>query len=223
MAKSTQNNSRRVPARLEQSSQIANIPTTPSSPPSHPPLQYEDEQRFRTYAHSLDFEIDDFSTDHMFEHPMPLPQPKLSKIISAAELQRRVQDSQPARGTGLGKTNYRPRKRVRFNTPCADDGESRVDSVRESPDGSGPAKRRCSINERIVQAEDPGNDDEESSGDCAWSVDLEVEGGDEGERGKQINASSKHDSSFVKKREQQGVEAGDTSGPQGGKATGRVN
>lgn len=111
---------------------------------------------------------------------------------------------------------------MRFNAPCAERVESRVDSVRDSPDGSGPAGRRCSKDERVGQAGVLGNDDGESSNDCAWSVDLEVEGGDEGERGKQINASSEHDSSFVKKREQQGVEAGDTSGSQGGKATGRV-
>lgn len=110
---------------------------------------------------------------------------------------------------------------MRFNTPCADGRGSRVDSVRESPDGSGPAGRRCSIDERVGQAQDPGNNDEESSDDCAWSVDLEVEGGDEGERGKQINASSEHDPSLGKKREQQRAGAGNASGSQGQKAAGK--
>jgi len=105
-----------------------------NTPPSHLPLQYDDPQRFRDYAHSINFdEDDDFSIDDMFANPMPLPQHEVSSIILAAErfTQQQAQnyppahnhppthDYPPARGTGLGKTESRPPKRVRVDTPQA--------------------------------------------------------------------------------------------------------
>ena len=114
-----------TPPQEQQPSPLSNSNT---SPPPHPPLQYDDPQRFRDYAHSINFdEDDDFSIDDMFANPVPLPQHEVSSIILAAErfTQQRAQNYTPAqnyppaRGTGLGKTESRPPKRVRVDTPQA--------------------------------------------------------------------------------------------------------
>lgn len=45
------------------------------------PLQYDDPQRFRDYAHSIAFGDDDLSTDDMFANPAPLPELEIPSII----------------------------------------------------------------------------------------------------------------------------------------------
>jgi hypothetical protein len=48
---------------------------------SHPPLQYDDPQRFRDYARLINFDDDDFSADDMFANPPPLPELEILSII----------------------------------------------------------------------------------------------------------------------------------------------
>jgi len=76
----TRSNGRRSPTPPQQPS-----PVEDTTPPPHPPLQYDDPQRFRDYAHAIDFDDDTFSTDDMFATPTPLPQLEIPSIISAAE------------------------------------------------------------------------------------------------------------------------------------------
>lgn len=138
--KHTQDNSRRSPTPPSQTS-----PGEDTAPTPHPLLQYDDPQRFRDYAHAIDFEDDDFSTDDMFANPTPLPQLEIPSIISAAEQfqQQQARSHPPARGTGLGKTEGRSQERGRIDTPQPDWKASRGDAVKESLDGEGdrPQKR----------------------------------------------------------------------------------
>jgi hypothetical protein len=103
MATDTPNNSSGSPIPPQQASLTTNSNTAPSPPSSHPPLQYDDPQRFRYYLRTIDFDNGDFSTDDMFANPTPLPQPETPSIISAAgEFQRRrVQDEMLAHQTLL--------------------------------------------------------------------------------------------------------------------------
>lgn len=239
VTKHNQNNSRRSPTPPQQTSAAED--TLPSSPPSHPPLQYDDPQRFRDYAHAIDFEDDDFSTDDMFANPTPLPQLEIPSIISAAEQlqQQQARSYPPARGTGLGKTESRSRKSVRFDTPQPDRKGDRGDAVNESLEGEGdrPQKRvrfdkscadeengrvdsvRESCSGEPVRPQRPSEeenreaedpgDEGNSSDDCAWSLDSGVGGGDEDEKAEDANASSKHDRSVARELEQRRVEARD--------------
>lgn len=229
--KHTQDNSRRSPTPPQQIPAAED--TLPSSPPppSHPPPQYDDPQRFRDYAHAIDFEDDDFSTDDMFANPTPLPQLEIPSIISAAEQfqQQQARSHPPARGTGLGKTEGRsqkrarfdtpqpdrkeslddegdrPQKRVRFDMPRADEENGRVHSVNEDSNGE-PVKPQRLSEEENREVEGPG-DEGDSSDDCAWSLDSGVGGGDEGEKAQDANASSKHDRNVAREFEQRKVEA----------------
>ena len=228
--KHAQNNSRRSPTPPQHTS-----PVEDTAPPPHPPLEYDDPQRFRDYAHAIDFEDDDFSTDDMFANPTPLPQLEIPSIISAAEQlqQQQARSYPPARGTGLGKTESRsqkrvrfdtpqpdrkesldgegdrPQKRVRFDMPRADEENGPVDSRRENSFGE-PVRPQRPSEEENREAEDPG-DEGDSSDDCAWSLDSGVGGGDEDEKSQDANASSKHDRSVARELEQLRVEARDPS------------
>ncbi|GAB7333579.1 hypothetical protein MBLNU13_g05151t1 [Cladosporium sp. NU13] len=223
----TQTNSRRSPAPPQSTSPVKN-----NTPPSHPPLQHDDPQCFRDYAHSIDFEDDAFFTDDMFTNPTPLPQLEISSIISAAEqLQQQVQSNLPARGTGLGKTESRPPKRVRIDTPQPDREGSRGDAAEGSLDGEGdrPQKRvrfdvprvddeqgsvdsvRESLSGEPVRPQRPSEEETQqaehpgdqggSSDDCAWSLDSGVGGGDGEEKAQHVNASSEHDWSIARQPE----------------------
>lgn len=235
----TQTNSRRSPTPPQQTSPAQDTAT----PPSHPPLQYDDPQCFRNYAHAIDFDDDTFSTDDMFATPMPLPQLEIPSIISAAEQfqQQHAQNYPSARGTGLGKTEIRPPKRVRFDTPQPDREESRGDAAKESLDGEGEgARKRVRFDMPSADEEEGGvdlaresssgppvrlqgsleeetrqtehtGDEGNSSDDCAWSVDSEVGGGDEETKVHDVNASSDHDSSAVGELEQRRVGTRDPS------------
>lgn len=199
----TQSDGKRARSPLQQASSTTdNTTNTPSSPPSHPPLEYEDPQRFRDYVHSINFDDDDFSTDDMFSHPIPLPQPEVPTIIAAAELKRhapnpqdlsskelqqRAQDSQPVRGTGLGKTESRPRKRVRFDTPREDVEGSFVDVASERTDGEA-VRHSCPSHMEAGGVVDTVEGGDSSSEDCTWSVDKELEGRDEDEEAQGIDA-----------------------------------
>ena len=230
-------NSRRSPTPRQQTS-----PTKNTTQPPHPPLEYDNPQRFRDYAHSINFDYDT-STDDMFANPTPLPQHEIPSIISAAEQlqQQQTHNYPPARGTGLGKTESRPPKRVRFDTPqpgreesrgeavektlggegdrgqkrvrfdmpSADEEEGGVDEVRESSSGE-PVESQRPSEEDTQQAEDP-DEEGNSSDDCAWSVDLEVGGGDEKGKAQDVNASSDQDSNVARDFEQRRVEAEDLS------------
>jgi hypothetical protein len=111
MATNIQTKSKRTLTPLQQTTPPVEEDTTT---PLHPPLQYDDPQRFRDYAHSINFDDDDFSTDDMFANPPPLPELEIPSIITAAEQFQRqqAQNYPPARGTGLGKTESRPQKRM---------------------------------------------------------------------------------------------------------------
>jgi hypothetical protein len=102
-------------------------------------------------------------------HPTPLPKSEIYRMISTGhELQRRAQDYPPVRGTGLGKTEGRPsqQKRVRFDTPDADDEHERshVESVKESPNGENarPHKR--------VRVDTPQSDHEKPRVDSVLQI-----------------------------------------------------
>lgn len=232
----TQNNSKRSPTPAQQTPRFEN-----TTPPQPTPLQYDDPQRFRDYAHAIDFNDDTFSTNDMFANPTPLPQLEISGIISAAEQlqQQQTQSYPPARGTGLGKTESRPPKRVRFDTPQPAREESRGDAVKESLNGEGdrPLKRvrfdmpqadedkggvdevRESSSGELVRPQrssdeetwqiEHSRDEGNSSDDCAWSVDSEI--GDAGEKAQDGTVFSDQDSSVAKEVDQRGVEAGDLS------------
>lgn len=214
----TQNNSRRSPTPPQPTSPAEN-----STPPLHPPLEYDDPQRFRNYAHSINFDDDDFSTDDMFANPTPLPEHEVSSIIQQAEQrQQQAQNYPPARGTGLGKTDGRSQKRVRVDTPQSgrevvregsDDDPGRAQkrvrfdmpkkgegdggdgSVRDSLEGDDVNDRGAS-NKETQRAGSVG-DSSDSSDDCAWSVDSGVRGSEEGKKARDVNGSSDHDSNDV--------------------------
>lgn len=230
-------NSRRSPTPRQQTS-----PTKNTTQPPHPPLEYDNPQRFRDYAHSINFDYDT-STDDMFANPTPLPQHEIPSIISAAEQlqQQQTHNYPPARGTGLGKTESRPPKRVRFDTPQPGREESRGEAVKESLDGEGGrAQKRVRFDMPQADEENGGVDEarENSSGepvgsqcpsgeetrqnehsgdegnssdDCAWSVDSEVGGGDDEEKAQDANASSDQDSNVARELEERKVEAEDLS------------
>ena len=236
--KHAQNNSRRSPTPPQHTS-----PVEDTAPPPHPPLEYDDPQRFRDYAHAIDFEDDDFSTDDMFANPTPLPQHEIPSIISTAEQlqQQQARSYPPARGTGLGKTESRSQKRVRFDTPQPDQKGSRGDAVKESLEGeddrpqkrvrfdmpradeengrvdsarensSGESIRPQRLSEEEKRETEDPGDEGDSSDDCAWSLDSGVGGGDEDENSQVANASSKHDRSVARELEQLRVEAKDPS------------
>lgn len=230
----TQTNSRRSPTPTQQTSPFEN-----TTPPSHTPLQYDDSQRFRDYAHAIDFENDTCSTDDMFANPTPLQQLDIPSIISAAEQlqQQRAQNYPPARGTGLGKTESRPLKRVRFDTPQPGREESRDDAAEKSLDGGGERAQKMvrfdmpqaddnqggvgSVRERSsgvpVGLECPTGeetrqvedlrDEGNSSDDCAWSVDSEI--GDVGEKAQDGVTFSDQGSDVARELEQRRVVTGD--------------
>lgn len=218
----TQSNSRRSPTPPQQPSPVEKDTT----PPSHPPLQHDDPQRFRDYAHSINFfDDDDFSTDDMFANPPPLPELEVpSNIQQAEQRQQQAQSYPPARGTDLGKTegrpqkrvrvdtpqpgreedvdggSARPQKRVRFDMPRAEGGNGGVGSVKESLEG-GIARPQSSTDERTSQGHDQGGEDS-SSDDCAWSEDSAVAGEEEGEKAGDLKAPTDHGSSLVQECEQ---------------------
>ena len=220
-------------------------PGEDTTPPPHPPLEYDDPQRFLAYAHSISFDDDDFSTDDMFANPTPLSELGIPSVIQQAERlqQQQAQNYSPApnhphaRGTGLGKPDTRPLKRVRVDTPQAGkedavredqdnetgraqrrvrfdvpkkgEGKGGDGSVRDSLEGEGVNDRGASKKE--TQRAGSVGDSSDSSDDCAWSVDSGVRGSEEGEKAQDINASPDHDSNAVKELEQRRVETEDSS------------
>lgn len=191
MATNTQATGSDSPAPLRHA---LSVPAMVISPPS-PTLQYEDSRRFQAYVYSIDFEDNDSSIDHMFEHPAPLPHPGAPRTIPPEELQRRVQDYPHVRGTGLGKGKGRPCQPATPNPPCGEGEVSRVDSVRESPNGES-SRPGCVAGDETGQGQEQGEDGN-SSDDCAWSADEEMEGGEEKKEGQCSFAACKQDASPV--------------------------
>lgn len=155
------------------------VTTMNATPPPHPELEYEDEQRFRNYVWSIDFgDPNDAFKDQMFKQPTQLPQPETPRTAPPEELQRRVQDYPPVRGTGLGKGrgNGHPHRQRPLNVSHAEHEEAQIDSVRESPT-SETKKVEGHSQEETGQGEDP-NDEGNSSDDCAWSTDSDSEAED---------------------------------------------
>jgi hypothetical protein len=212
-----------------------------TTPPSHSPLQYDDPQRFRDYAHSINFfDDDDFSTDDMFANPPPLPELEIPSIIQQAEqlqrqapqLQQEARNYPPARGTSLGKTESRPQKRVRVDTPQPGMEQGRGCAVEEKTDGeSVRAQKRVrfdmpsadernggvnsvkeSLEEDIMRPQPftdertlqgHGQGGEDSSfDDCAWSEDPVAAGDEEGEKVGDLKAPTGHGSSPVQECDQ---------------------
>lgn len=171
----TQATPRYCPAPVHHTVPITTMSTTP---PSHPPLEYEDEQRFRNYVWSIDFADsgDDFK-DQMFKQTMQLPQPESLRTVPPEELQRRAQDYPPVRGTGLGKGKGRgkgqPHRQLALNMSHVEHERSQIDSVRESPTSETKKFKGHSQNE--TSHGDDLNDDGNSSDDCAWTTDSEAE------------------------------------------------
>lgn len=234
----TQTNSRRTPTRPRETSPAEDV-----TPPPHPPLQHDDPQRVRDYAHAIDFENDTFSAGDMFANSTPLPRLETPNIISAAEQPQRQQarNHPPARGAGLDKTESRPLKRVRFDTPQPGRQGSRGDALKGNLEGEGErAQKRVRFDMPQADEEEGGvemmsessggesvrpqgpskeetqqaekpGDEGNSSDDCAWSLDSEVGGGGDGEKAQGVDASSDQDSNVARDLEQPVVEAAESS------------
>jgi hypothetical protein len=227
----TQTNSRRNPTPPRQTTP----PVKNTIPPSHPPLQYDDLQRFREYAHSIDFfDDDDLSTDDVFANAAPLPELEIPSIIQQAEqfTRQQAQNYTLARGTGLGKTEGRPQKRARVDTPQPGREEGRGDVVKEDLDGEGVWPQRRvrfdvpkadnereggeSVREGLVgeagnaqcpsagatQRTESVGDEGDSYDDCAWSVDSAVGNGEERNEKRDVIASCDRKTSLVQEPKQ---------------------
>jgi hypothetical protein len=177
----------------------------------------------------------------MFANPMPLPQHEVSSIILAAErfTQQQAQNYRPAqkcspahnyppaRGTGLGKTESKPPKRGRVDTPQPGREEKDGGAGEEELDGEGlRARKRVrfdvasadgeegdgeSVRENLERGDarqesstdretpqgEDLGDEGNSSDDCAWSVDSGVRGSEEGERAEDGDVSYEQKKSIV--------------------------